>query len=103
MIKTVNLSHPKIAVVNSINNAIFEAKLKDINFSRTPTIVACIIGSILLNQDYVYAKGATQEGTEVINFLRELGPPTLLTIAELYKVRDYIKMYMKNLKLIIKK
>ena len=61
------------------------------------------MGSILLNQDCVYAKAAAQEGTEVINLLCNLGPPTLLTTAEVYKVRAYVKMYMKNLKLIMKK
>ncbi len=58
------------------------------------------MGGILLNHNYVYAKGVTHEGTEVINFLSILGPPTLLTLAEIYKVRSSIKIYMENLKLI---
>jgi hypothetical protein len=57
------------------------------------------MGCLLLKQDYVYAKDATQQGTEVINYLSILGPPTLLTAVEIYKVRAYIKMYFKNLKL----
>ncbi|MGH4123924.1 MAG: hypothetical protein ACREV6_13440 [Clostridium sp.] len=61
------------------------------------------MGGILLNQNCVYAKGVTQEGTEVINFLSILGPATLLTAAEIYKVRSSIKIYMKNLKLIARK
>lgn len=61
------------------------------------------MGGILLNQDCVYAKTVAQEGTEVINSLYNLGPPTLLAVAEIYKVRSYIKMYMENLKLIMRK
>lgn len=61
------------------------------------------MGCILLNQDCVYAKDAAQEGTEIINLLSKLGPPTLLTAIELYKVEAYIKMYIKNLKLVMKK
>ncbi|MBU3128206.1 MULTISPECIES: hypothetical protein [Clostridium] len=57
----------------------------------------------MLNQNYVYAKGVTHEGTDVINFLSILGAPILLTAAEVYKVRSSIKIYMKNLKLITRK
>lgn len=66
-------------------------------------MIGCIVSFILLRPDYVYAKNVAQEGTEVVNFLSTLGPPTLLTAAEIYKVRAYIKTYMKNLKLVIKK
>ncbi|MGH4137141.1 hypothetical protein [Clostridium sp.] len=55
---------------------------------------------MLLNQNYAYAKDAAQQGTEVINILSTLGPPTLLTAVEIYKVRAYIKMYTHNLKLL---
>ena len=61
------------------------------------------MGGILLNPACVYAKGSAQEGTEVISFLCTLVPPTLLTAAEIYKVRASIKIYMKNLKLIMRK
>ena len=61
-----------------------------------------MLACILLKQDYVYAKGVTQEGTEVINFLSKFGPPTLITTGEIYKVRDYIKIYMQNIKLMKK-
>ncbi|MBU3144285.1 hypothetical protein [Clostridium sp. CF012] len=54
----------------------------------------------MLNQNYVYAKGVTHEGTEIISIL---GAPTLLTAVEIYKVRSSIKIYMKNLKLITRK
>ncbi|MBZ9687245.1 hypothetical protein G9F72_013005 [Clostridium estertheticum] len=57
----------------------------------------------MLNQDQVYAKDASQQGTEVIKFISNLGPPTLLTSVEIYKVRAYIKMYIVNLKLITRK
>jgi len=57
------------------------------------------MGCILLKQDYVYATDAVQEGTEVINLLSILAPPTLLTAVEIYKVRGYIKIYIKNFKL----
>jgi hypothetical protein len=57
------------------------------------------MGCILLNQDYVYAKAAAHESTEVINSIYKLGSPTLLTAVEVYKVRAYVKMYIKNLKL----
>ena len=57
------------------------------------------MGCILLNQDYVYAKDAAQEGTEVINSLYKIGPPALLTAVEIYKVRAFMKMHGKNLKL----
>lgn len=90
-------------MIDSINNSIFEAKLKDIKFNTTPTIIGCIMGGILLNQHCVYAKDVTQQGVEVINSLCSIGPPTLLTVAEIYKVRSYIKMYMENLKLIMRK
>ncbi|MCB2291087.1 hypothetical protein LGK97_15240 [Clostridium sp. CS001] len=53
----------------------------------------------MLNQDYVYAKAAAKESTEVVNSLYNLGPPTLLTAVEVYKVRSHVKMYVKNLKL----
>jgi len=61
------------------------------------------MGGILLNQHCVYAKDAAQQGAEVINSLCSIGPPTLLSVAEIYKVRSYIKMYMENLKLIMRK
>ncbi len=86
-----------------MNTAIFEAKLKDIRLNTSPAIIGCVMGCILLNQGYVYAKDAAQEGTEIINSLSKLNIPTLLTAVELYKVRDYIKMYIKNLKLVIRK
>jgi uncharacterized protein YnzC (UPF0291/DUF896 family) len=54
---------------------------------------------MVLNQDYVYAKVVTQQGTEVINSLYKIGPETLLTAVEIYKVRVLMKMYIKNLKL----
>lgn len=73
--------------------------MKDIKLITYPTIISCIIGSILLTPDYAYAKDAAQQSTEVINNLSLLGPPALLTAVELYKVRAYIKMYIKNLKL----
>jgi hypothetical protein len=57
------------------------------------------MGCILLKQNYAYATDAAHEGTEVINLLSELGPPALLTAAEIYKIRTYIKMYIKNFKL----
>jgi len=57
------------------------------------------MSSILLNQNYVYAKNAAQQSTEVMIFLSNLGPPTLFTAVEIYKVRAYIKMYIHNLKL----
>ena len=57
------------------------------------------MGYILLNQHSVYAIDAAQESTEVINFLSILGPPTLLTAVEIYKVRAYIRIYFKNIKL----
>lgn len=85
------------------NNAIFKSKLKDIKFNKTPAIIGCIIGCILLKPDYVYAKDTVQESTEVISFLCTLVPPTLLTAAEIYKVRASIKIYMKNVKLIMRK
>ena len=86
-----------------MNNAIFEAKLKDIKLNTSPAIIGCVMGCIFLNPDCVYAKDAAQEGAEVINSLCNLGPPTLLAVAEICKVRYYIKMYMENLKLIMKK
>jgi hypothetical protein len=86
-----------------VNNAIFEAKLKDIKFNTTPTIIGCIMGGILLNHHYVYAKDAAQQGAEVINSLCSIGPPALLSAAEIYKVRSYIKIYMENLKLNMRK
>ena len=43
------------------------------------------------------------DGAEVFNSLCNIGPPTLLSVAEIYKVRTYIKMYMENLKLVMKK
>ena len=54
---------------------------------------------MVLNQDYVYAKVVTQQGTEVINSLYKIGPETLLTAVEIYKVRVLMKMYIENLKL----
>ena len=57
------------------------------------------MGCILLTQHSVYATDAAQEGTEVANYLYSLGLPTLLTAVEIYKVRAYIKIYIKNLKL----
>lgn len=57
------------------------------------------MGCILLKQDYVYAADAVHEGAEVINVLSNLGPPTLLTAVEIYKIRGYIKKYIENLKL----
>jgi len=54
---------------------------------------------MVLNQDYVYAKVVTQEGTEVINSLYKVGPATLLTVVEIYKVRVLMKMYFENFKL----
>jgi len=56
------------------------------------------MGCILLNQDCVYAKDTATKGIEVINLLYNLGPPTLLTAVDFYKVRAYIKMHIKNLK-----
>ena len=77
----------------------FEAKLKDIKFSTSPAIIGCVMGCILLNQDYVYAKAAAKESIEVVNSLYKLGPEALLTAVEVYKVRASVKMYIKNLKL----
>ncbi|MBU3093613.1 hypothetical protein KPL35_16270 [Clostridium sp. CF011] len=51
----------------------------------------------MLKPDYVYAKDTVQESTEVINFLSKLGPPTLLTAVEIYKVRAYIKNLKSHL------
>ena len=82
-----------------INNAIFEAKLKDIKFNANPAIITCILGSILLNQHYVYAQGVSQQGAEVANYLSKLGPPTLLTAMEICKVKAYLRMYITNGKL----
>ena len=57
------------------------------------------MGCILLNQHSVYAKDAANEGTEVAKYIYSLGPPMLLTAVEIYKIRAYIKIYIKNLKL----
>lgn len=57
------------------------------------------MGFIFLNQQSVYAKDAAQEGTKILDYLSTLGPPSLLTAVEIYKVRSYIKIYTKNLKL----
>jgi hypothetical protein len=99
IIKTINLSHPRKALVDTINSAIFEAKLNDIKFDKAPGILGCIMGCILLNQDYVYAKNAAQECAVAITSLYKLGAPTLLTAVEIYKVRAFLKMYIENLKL----
>jgi hypothetical protein len=78
---------------------IFEAKLKDIKLNTTPAIITCILGSILLNQQYVLASGISQEGSQVASYLSKLAPPTLLTAMEIYKVKAYIRMYITNSRL----
>jgi len=84
---------------SSINNTIFDAKLKDNKLDTAPVIISCVIGCIFLTQHCVYAKDAAQEGTKIVKYLSNLGPPTLLTALEIYKVRAYIKMYIKNVQL----
>lgn len=85
--------------MSSIDNAIFETKLKDTKHNTYPVIISCIIGGIFLKQNYAYATDAVQESTGIINILSILGPPTLLTAVEIYKIRGYIKKYIENLKL----
>ncbi|MFT5875478.1 MAG: hypothetical protein ACI8WT_004471 [Clostridium sp.] len=58
------------------------------------------MSGIILKQDCVYAKDAAGQGIEIINLVSILGPPIMLTVAEMFKVRAYIKMYIKNLKLV---
>ncbi len=86
-----------------MNNAIFEAKLTDIKLNTCPVIIGCVMSCIFLYPDCVYAKDAAQEGTEIISSLSKLNLATLLTAVELYKVKAYIKMYINNLKLVMKK
>jgi len=98
IIKTINLNNPRKTLANN-NKGTNKSKLKNIKFSTYPAIICFIMGFILLKPDYVYAKDAVHEGTAVINFLSNLGPPSLLTALEIYKVQPYIKMYILNLKL----
>jgi len=100
IIKTINLNNPRktLANNNNDNKGTNKSKLKNIKFSTYPAIICFIMGFIFLKPDYVYAKDAVHEGTAVINFLSNLGPPSLLTALEIYKVQPYIKMYMSNLK-----
>ena len=78
---------------------IFEAKLKDIKFNTSPATISCILAAILLNQHYAFAEGISQQGTEIANVYAKLGPPTLLTSMEIYKIKAYIIMYINNGKL----
>ncbi|WP_291632825.1 hypothetical protein [Clostridium sp.] len=58
------------------------------------------MSGIILKQDCVYARDTAQQGIEIINLVSILGPPIMLTVAEMFKVRAYIRMYIKNLKLV---
>lgn len=83
--------------MNVKNELIFESKLKNNKLNTCYKVINYMIITALLTEDPVYAKSLVNESNPVWDFLYTYGPPIVLTSAEIFKNRFYIKLYIENI------
>lgn len=94
MILTLDLSQPRKAMINSINDFVFQAKLKGYKSDDLFKAAAIIGAFAAVSNNSAYAAGIKDESKELFRFWKEMKDPTLLFICEVLKYRKVLKFYL---------